>query len=429
MDRIVKLYPSFKDNSSFYYSKGINYLHLNKIQKSIEFYNKAIKFNPKNIIYYYDLGNIYVNINKKYRKAVKLITQAINLFENKDIDKYKFGLDNIDVNFTSLSENYTSIKELYGLYIYNLYKLLSQCYINLKIISKAEECLKKMIKLKPNSSVGYICIGIFYFNLKSIKESEKYFKEAEEKFPNIISNLNFLDYMGKIYLKLEDYKKSIEYFEKLHELCPSNYKACLNLCYCYEQLENSEKVEEYINKADELELDSNDYNSLIHFGTYFSFLNQFEKSKKYLEKYYKINSDNYLCCYLLGISCYNTGDYKQSKQYFEEAKRINYDEYMLYYYLGLVCLDLEEYKEAKDNLEKLKVMHYEDCKGYKKYEIDFLLLDCYYHTSDYINLFNCCELLFRLNINNKNVNSKLSFFYNFLENYCNRIRYRIYEMK
>jgi tetratricopeptide (TPR) repeat protein len=136
---------------------------------------------------------------------------------------------------------------------------LSNAYINSNLAGKSVDPLLKAIELNPNSAIAYNNLGVAYTmiqqynkgidactkalaidtsfqlaknNLKwalSEKNNVLSFIEKQSKIPEKDRDIQFYVNYGLNYLKIGDYDKSIEVWNKIFELDPKNIVALNNI--------------------------------------------------------------------------------------------------------------------------------------------------------------------------------------------------------
>ena len=439
LDKLLSFNSDKMPNYEVLYHKAIACYMLKKNNKHEEYFKKSIDLNPNFIPSYIALCYFYIYRINKFEKGYSLSKRAINLFTSTKIDKKNIGLDIIKDN----TENFKFVdslsfkigkdmseSDLYDFCISTFYMLLERCCDQLNYVNDLEEYLKKAIRFFPKDPYFYIRFGVFYINRKkNIDKGKECFEEAERVKKDIINNIFYLRNIISSYLSLKEYEISVKYLERLYLLDTKDTDTLYNLCFVYKNLKRTEKLKKYIYELDGLldglVIKNSNYDFFFNVGLFFGFVNNSEKALEFFKKCYKIKSNHYSCCYYMGFIYYSMGEYKLSIKYLKEAEKIDYNDYRTYYYLSISFFKIGKYKEAINGLETLKVMYYADGEGYKKYDIDSLLLDCYFHNLEYEKLFNCCERLFILYIDDKDIQDRLLFYYKILEDYCNERRDRL----
>ncbi|MDP1744465.1 MAG: tetratricopeptide repeat protein [Bacteroidota bacterium] len=140
---------------------------------------------------------------------------------------------------------------------------LSNAYINSGMAGKAIEPLKKAIELNPESAIAYSNLGFAYTIIQQYKKGIEFGQKAVqldstfqlakdnlnwalteqnkllqaiaevEKTPEDKRNTDFYIMYGLQYLKLQDYDKSIEIWDKVLAKDPKNSAALINIGVAY----------------------------------------------------------------------------------------------------------------------------------------------------------------------------------------------------
>ena len=117
-----------------------------------------------------------------------------------------------------------------------------------KIYSSPKEALEKLIPLVEifkEDSLLYYYIAIAYRKLGMNEQAIFYLELSRNIDSDIVEVVNEL---GLNYASLSMYNKAIKYFEKVFEVTKA-VEVCTNIIMCYFNLNNTEKVNEYLNIA------------------------------------------------------------------------------------------------------------------------------------------------------------------------------------
>jgi tetratricopeptide (TPR) repeat protein len=79
-----------KENADTYYRAGEGYYKMEKYDKAIAYYDKAIELNPNHALAYYNRGGAYAEI-RQYKKAIADYDRAIELNPNNALAYYNRG--------------------------------------------------------------------------------------------------------------------------------------------------------------------------------------------------------------------------------------------------------------------------------------------------------------------------------------------------
>ena len=211
-EKSLNEYKINSDNVSFEYykTKVRKYINSSQYEKSIISINSFIKAAIKNNDKYHIAnglglkGNIYY-WKKEYHKAEELY-----------LKQKKISTANNDFKNIALS-----ISHLISLYTFSIekdYSIIDSLMTQLKEIS----CL---IKKESYISEAYYRVGIYYFNLNKLNNSERYLQKSilyhKKSQYNYIYYSNLL-YLGQTYFLLKKYLKAISTFNEIIKLPQSD---------------------------------------------------------------------------------------------------------------------------------------------------------------------------------------------------------------
>lgn len=154
------------------------------IQKCIQYYSRAVTNDSSFFSAYNNAGVVYYSYLKDYKRAKKLFSLAIRH------------------------------KPLYA----QAYENLGNCYKQENNITKAFDCYKKSILIKPKEISSYIsCINLF-FDSKEFNKCLRYIEIAKNIFPN---NYEITVQEANCYLMINDIPKAISCFEIAYGIFPN----------------------------------------------------------------------------------------------------------------------------------------------------------------------------------------------------------------
>ena len=216
-------------------------------EKSKEFFQKAIEFEPENSLLHYNLANVYAEVNdfnnaiKEYKAAFlngmnnAQICNAIGVLymDNSRYTEAKafflralsFEPENSEClsNYATLCQRTGNLKEsekclLKAFELKNTNEQIALALANLYAQMKKKEEAKKFfeiaLKLNPQYYSAWVCRAIFHSDEKDFDNSIQYYKNAielEPKKPNAYMLLAHLLLNEKRYTEAIDiYKKSVE---------------------------------------------------------------------------------------------------------------------------------------------------------------------------------------------------------------------------
>lgn len=126
------------------------------------------------------------------------------------------------------------------------YTYLSKSYIGQGEYAKAEELLKKSIKLYPYDFYGHYNLSWVYYRTNRYDEA---LKEAETALKSLPSSYNTYLNMGLIYYAMGNLDKAIEHYKKSLEFYPDYAEAHFNLGVIYEESGQSDLAATHYNQV------------------------------------------------------------------------------------------------------------------------------------------------------------------------------------
>ncbi|MCX6256419.1 MAG: tetratricopeptide repeat protein [Bacteroidia bacterium] len=184
-------------------------------EQAINAFNKAIQIFDKGTVYYYLLGQAYLN-NADYDKAIR----------NYEI--YRKNKKNPEMEF---------------------YNNLAYLYLQTKQYNKSIEVSDIVLAKKPDSKEALINKGVALMNSENYSDSKILFEKVLKMDPeNALAICN----MGCDYANLKDYKTSQEYFKKSLELDSTNSNIYYYIGLNYQNMGDLLNAGKYFDKANKL---------------------------------------------------------------------------------------------------------------------------------------------------------------------------------
>lgn len=227
-----------------YKSAKSDYINSLKLYEQAKRTNKYIRKDRLGHVYF-ELGSLYFNQFKNYRKAIDMYQQSIPLY-------------------AKLHTNSNKIK-----WIANAHKNSAKAYLKLKVNKKAIKEYFKLIKLYKkvkkknpkyyNEQIAYEAfnLGNIYFDMKQYLNAQKvyykslnYMKNKQKKFnfskASMIANLHrniahTYNLLGEFRKAISEYKKALNMYEKLNSTHENRFKKAIinaknNLELCYKRM-------------------------------------------------------------------------------------------------------------------------------------------------------------------------------------------------
>ena len=164
--------------------QGLIYFRARDFEKALEYFNKAIEFNPKLYNAWSNIGATYSRL-EDYEKANEALEKSLEI----NPKNYK-AWNNLGSNYSRI-ENYP----------------------------KAIECLLKALEIQPTDITAYYNLSRIHIILGENDNAIEYAAKAVEMNPD---SVRALFYLGKTYYDIGNYEKSLEIFDKVVALRPNS---------------------------------------------------------------------------------------------------------------------------------------------------------------------------------------------------------------
>lgn len=364
-NKSLKILNEIKENDLFGYEyyllKGELLIKQNKIEEAIKQFDKAIKFvdHDRRGDLVYEIAQIFLNEGKD-NIAAKYLLLAYE-FDNKNL----LVLYDLGITFEKLGYWEKSIK-FYNKFLdidpfsENIWYSIAYCYYALEKFDKALEALDFAIAINPGYLSCYHLKGEIFFEKEEYEKAIDIYNEVINEVNN--SDIVSLCSIGDCYIKLKDFEKAQNYYNKALEINPFYGDAWYGLAQIDKEKEhldeciikikkaiefNSENADYWFslgeiyknqNKKDlaleafskAIEIEPSDYESWIEYARIY-----FEENKIYdaidiLNKAYQYNYNNSTINYELATYYSNINNLNEAITYFERGLALNYAEHKNY---------------------------------------------------------------------------------------------------
>lgn len=280
------------DSAQFYFKMGLAEKTSKRYLVASQHFEKAIKFNPA-------------------------FTEALieNGFTNLEMHKTNPALN----CFTKVNEidpaNKTAIKELLNL------------YFNYRQYAKAIEFARKC----PECENSLRIIGLCNYQQENYPEAEKYLRSALDKDP---SDAEVTYTLARTYLDMEEYKKSIPWYEKAVSMtgAKNSWMYELGILY-YNQSDYKNAMVSFTNAATNGYAQSNDFNENVGFAALYN--GEFEKGEKMIMAVWEKKPGNKDLLRDMAEALYKQKQYDRSLQYCQKLMEIDAKDGKALYQAGL----------------------------------------------------------------------------------------------
>ena len=209
-----------KANSYFIQAQEASYNR--NYKKAKEYYEKAIKLNPKFAEAYNNLAVLLFQYFKEYKTAKEYYEKAIK-FKNKYSQAY-----------------------------FNLGNLLQHSYF--KKYKEAKECYEKAIEFNPKFVEAYSLLSnLLLHHFKDSKKSIEYLEKGINQMPDIGKiKAEFYNMLAISFQLKKEYEKARENYEKAIKINPDIAEFYYGLAIVFHEIKEYEKAKENYEKAIEI---------------------------------------------------------------------------------------------------------------------------------------------------------------------------------
>jgi tetratricopeptide (TPR) repeat protein len=243
-------------------------------------------------------------------------------------------------------------------YFEKAYYKLGLVYYTLGLYKEAEDSLKKAISLDIGFAEAYNTLCLTYEALDNLNEAHKIIEECLKHCPTDISSHYNL---ARILVKKGNLRSAVKEFERVLRLDPKHTLAYLNLGTLYrkEEIKNLDKAFAYYKKALECDPD----NELIHLSIADLYVEYgwFRQAKDRYRSVLKLDPKNLHALKALTRVHLHLDEPKKAIPLYKRIIKLQDNDPLAYYGLGLAQRRLGKFKEALKNFElSLKYEPYQE---------------------------------------------------------------------
>ena len=178
-------------------------------------------------------------------------------------------------------------------------------------LTPARDLYIDILEQEPQNSQVWDLLGVLYMQANKFDEGEYCIKKAIEIMPQIY----YLENLGQLYLKKEDFVNAIAIYKSLIELKENEYEYWFNLAVAYKgdrQWDNSKNA--YLKS---IEINPNAYESYYNLSYLYFNEGKPEKAVECLKKTVELKPDDWESEYFLSLAYMQTKNYKDGLKCFE----------------------------------------------------------------------------------------------------------------
>jgi tetratricopeptide (TPR) repeat protein len=318
-DKAIKLAYDSKDEVVF--NIAYSYLNTRRYNLAIKYLLLAHEINPKNIMVLQELALVYERIDK-LDKSIECYNKYL------DLDPYAEHIwFNMGMVYSSLEEFDKAIEAYdFALAIcpdyVSAYFSKANTLVNQGLHKEAIKAYQEIILMEPDNVQAFTYLGECYEKLDFYKRAIHYYKKSL-----VIDNTYCEAWfgLGMAYYQLEEYYKCLEYFVRANAIDPENPEYWYMLGEVYRKLNILDKSAEAYNRT--VELDPNDYEAWLSHADICFIENKLHEAISILNKAYQYNNEISTINYNLAAYYLYNNQPQLAYKYFEKGLAINYSEH------------------------------------------------------------------------------------------------------
>lgn len=319
---------------------------LGDVPSTLEYAAAVIEKDSSTAENWYDYGNALWAANKK-AEAEKAFQEALKV--NPDYAEAYYQLASLNPREINMAMYY--LNRLIAIrpdLKADAYMRAAEIYFNNKDIKKAEEYLKKSAAEDEFYTRPRYMLAVYYEDLGDWKSAVKMYEEiakAEHGNPEPLNKI------GEIYLtSFKDYSSAEKYFLKAYEASSLNPQALYWLSAISEIKKDFKKAEFYSKKLQE---SAPSAANAVKLGYYRSMEGDIKGAMDVLSSAFLKWPDNAELAYFLALGYDDLKDDMKSRQYLEKAIKLNSDYTDARMQLAVVCERLNDIACFRENFSKV----------------------------------------------------------------------------
>ncbi len=331
-------------NAKLYYLAGSIYLHTGDFDKSIESFQTGVQLQSESATFerrgYKMLFYLHA-LKREYTLALNYGEMVSQFFTNDAFFNFNMGFVYKNAgNFEKAEFYYKRAIQINGKFkeahINYLYTLNIQ-----KKWKEIEKASLKAMKLFPNEFYFYVSRALGLYRTKKYKQCLKVMKNA---YTINDKSVGALEFIGHLELTLGNFKKAIDYYEKVLVHYPSKVAILTNLVYLYAKTDNLVKGVLTIHLGLHHGADRLIYRYLaqLYLKTGDK-KNAYQCYVKYLKKYPK---GDYITFYNLARMYEENNKLKVAKEYYRKSIKSNYLFFNSHFNIALIYEKEQKFSKA-----------------------------------------------------------------------------------
>ncbi len=309
-------------------------------QKGVELLEGLMVENPANGQVAMELAKVY-HERKDYDKAFAFY--LINYNENKtdpQLLQWMAEALSADGKQAEATHFYHRALEL-NPGKWELWEALGKAYIDLRQVSSAIKCFRKVVTAQPEHEDAWVCLGDSYYAAAEQQQAVlAYTKALEINEDNHIAWLN----LGVSYYDAAKFDHAIYAFKKSIDLNANKYLSWFNLANAWFNIQNyHEAIYSYIQA---IELETEDYKVWSNLGYTYKEIKEYDLAIMSYNKALSIDEGDHQVWNNLGNVLHIQQRYLDAVEAYKKALEIERNDVQVWNNLGNVYCDAERYEDA-----------------------------------------------------------------------------------
>jgi tetratricopeptide (TPR) repeat protein len=286
-------------------------------QDAIPFYERTLKFSPRNAAIYTDLGRAYEEKGRieeameAYQDAIRVAPAYVKSYNNLGLIYYSLGREEEAVRIykTAIEINPNSPLS---------YNNLAVIYAQRGQTEKALELFNKSISLDPNYASGYLNIGNLYSDLGRYEEAVASYKKALKLYPGYAK---VYDQLGITYKSMNRIEDAAAFYKEAIHLDPRSASPHYNLGMIYK--EKGENKEALASFKHAMELEPRNIDGINALASLYRTMGRHDKAIDLYEKAIAIDPKNPILYFNQGNVSFGLGRRQEAIALYEKAVEID----------------------------------------------------------------------------------------------------------
>ena len=331
---------------------------MNKKEKAISYFERALKINPSNPQILTNLAGTLIDV-ERFSDAKKYLLKATQ--KNRNYADAHYNLGNIHL----FEEQNEKAKKAYQTAVtlnpknFRALNNLATIFKKLRDSDNAIKAYQDAIKIKPNFPESLEGLGSIYFEKEDYQKAEQYFLEAL-KIDNKLANANFL--LGKIYLEnMDKGELALPHINAAYQSTPKDTNIVNMLAKAFYEQGNLIAAKDLFTES--LVLEPEQISPLNYMGQISQELREYEKGIEYFEVALSLEPENSKVMNNYGHLLREKGDIKKAINIFNQSITIDRD------------LPIEERSTALNNLSLTQLLEQNFSNGWNNYRFRPSIMD------------------------------------------------------